>query len=110
MNAPYLSSTTMQTLNRVFAAYPELAEVRLFGSRTTGRATERSDIDLATLGIADEHRLGMLALDLDDAPIPQKCDLQAYESVKHPPLKRHIDAFGITIYRKAQAPAAIPSD
>ena len=108
MSAPCLSTETLQTLNRVFAAYPELAEVRLFGSRATGRATERSDIDLATLGIADSHCLGMLALDLDDAPIPQKCDLQAYESVKHPPLKRHIDDFGITIYRKAQVPALIP--
>ena len=110
MSAPYLSAETLQTLNRVFAAYPELAEVRMFGSRATGRATERSDVDLATVGIADPHRLGMLALDLDDLPIPQKCDLQAYESVKHPPLKRHIDAFGITIYRKRQVPAFIPSD
>lgn len=110
MSSPYLSAATLQTLNSVFAAYPELAEVRLFGSRATGRATERSDIDLATLGIADPHRLGMLALDLDNLPIPQKCDMQAYESVKYAPLKRHIDAFGITIYRKAQVPAsaAIP--
>lgn len=107
MSAPYLPDTTMRMISDVFAAYPELTEVRLFGSRATGRATERSDIDLATLGIADSHRLGMLALDLDDMPIPQKCDIQAYESVKHAPLKRHIDNFGITIYRKTQPP--IPS-
>ena len=105
MSAPCLSDATLRMLRDVFAGYPELREVRLFGSRATGKATKRSDIDLVTLGIADSHRLGMLALDLEDLPIPQMCDLQAYEGVKHPPLKRHIDAFGITIYRKAQPPS-----
>ena len=108
MSAHCLPDATLRMLSEVFAGYPELAEVRLFGSRATGRATERSDIDLATVGIADGHRLGMLALDLEDLPIPQICDLQAYEGVKHPPLRRHIDAFGITIYRRAQD--AIPAD
>lgn len=107
MPDPFLSDATLRMLMDVFAGYPELAEVRLFGSRATGRATVRSDIDLVTLGISDSHRLGMLALDLEDLPIPQMCDLQAYEGVKHPPLKRHIDAFGITIYRKARPPSPL---
>ena len=107
MSAPCLSDATLRMLRDVFAGYPELTEVRLFGSRATGKATKRSDIDLVTLGIADSHRLGLLALDLEDLPIPQMCDLQAYEGVKHPPLKRHIDAFGITIYRKGQPPSPL---
>ena len=45
-------------------------------------------------------RLGRLALDLEDMPIPQKCDLTAYESIRYTPFKRHIDTFGITIYEK----------
>ena len=100
MNTPDLPSSTMERLNRVFATYPELTQVRLYGSRATGKATPRSDIDLATLGITNEHRLGRLALDLDDLPIPQKCDLQAYESIRYSPFKRHIDTHGITIYEK----------
>ena len=60
----------------------------------------RSDIDLATVGITDDHRLGRLALDLEDMPIPQKCDLTAYESIRYTRFKRHIDTFGITIYEK----------
>ncbi len=89
----------MAKLTRVFAAYQDLTEVILFGSRAIGKASDRSDIDLATRGIADRHRLGRLALDLDDIDIPQKCDLEAYEDIRYAPLRAHIDTFGITIYR-----------
>ena len=98
--APDLPAATLETLARIFGAYPELLEVKLFGSRATDKASPRSDIDLAAFGIISEHRLGMLALDLEDSNIPQKCDLVAYETIRYPPFKSHIDTFGITIYRK----------
>ena len=99
MSVPDLTPAAMSKLTRVFAAYPDLIEVILFGSRATGRASESSDIDLATLGIADHSLLGRLALDLDDMDIPQKCDLKAYESIQYAPLRAHIDSYGITIYK-----------
>ena len=85
---------------RVFVTYPELTEIRLFGSRATGRATSRSDIDLAARDIVDDDRLGRLALDLEDLDIPQTCDLRAYNSITSASLKHHIDTFGIAIYPK----------
>lgn len=97
---PDIPDATREKMNRVFAAYPELTAVTLFGSRATGKATPRSDFDLATHGIEDRYRLGRLALDLKDLDIPQSCDVQAYEEIKYAPLQRHIDAFGIAIYRK----------
>ena len=100
--APDIPDATREKMNRVFAAYPELTAVTLYGSRATGKATPRSDFDLATHGIAGHYRLGRLALDLEDLNIPQKCDVQAYEDIKYAPLKRHIDAFGIAIYQKAE--------
>ena len=100
MRESALPETILQKLQEVFADYPDLAEVVLYGSYATGRATPRSDIDLATRGIPDRYRLGRLALDLDDLPIPQKCDVQAYEDIAYEPLKRHIDERGITIYQK----------
>lgn len=99
MNVPDLTPATMAKLTQVFASYPDLIEVILFGSRATGRASERSDIDLATLGIIGHNLLGRLALDLEDMDIPQKCDLKAYESIRYAPLRTHIDSFGITIYK-----------
>lgn len=103
MTEPGLPSNVIEQLRRVFAQYPELKAVKLFGSYATGRATSRSDIDLATVGIADRRRVGRLALDLEDLPIPQKCDVQAYEGIRYQPLKRHIDDHGIIIYRKRGA-------
>ena len=100
MSAPDLPTTTLESFKQVFAAYPELNKVVLYGSRATGKAKPHSDIDLATAGIVDDYRLGRLALDLEDLPIPQKCDLAAYESIRYAPFKRHIDNFGITIYER----------
>ena len=107
MRVPDLPDRTLAELTRVFAAYPELTEVVLFGSRATGIATPRSDIDLATRGISDDHIIGRLALDLDDLPIPQQCDVQACEKVTYEPLRRHIESVGIVIYRKS-APTRVP--
>ncbi len=100
MKTPSLSANTLDTLQRVFARYPELTEVLLYGSRAPGKSTPRSDIDLATPGILGFHRLGRLALDLEDANIPQKCDVQAYEHINYASLKAHIDSVGISIYKR----------
>ena len=107
---PDIAAPTREKVNRVFAAYPELTSVTLFGSRATGKATPRSDFDLATHGITDHYRLGRLALDLDDLNIPQKCQVQAYENIHYPPLKRHIDTFGIAIYRQQRLSPALLED
>lgn len=95
-----LNPALLDRLTRVFEAYPELAEVILFGSRATGSASPRSDIDLATRGIRDTHRLGRLALDLEDLDIPQTCDVKAIEDIRHAPLRRHIASVGVTIYSR----------
>ena len=100
MSESSLPSNVVDQLRRVFDLYPDLKAVRLFGSYATGRDTPRSDIDLATEGITDRRLVGRLALDLDDLPIPQKCDVQAYENIAYEPLRRHIDEWGIIIYRK----------
>ena len=107
MNNCGLPPVVLRQLLSVFEQYPELTSVRLFGSYATGRATPRSDIDLATRGIPDRYRLGRLALDLEDLPIPQKCDVQAYESISYEPLKRHIDEMGITIYENLKEREAL---
>ena len=101
MNGCVLPPNVLKQLQSVFVQYPDLTAVKLFGSYATGKATARSDIDLATLGILDRYVLGRLALDLEDLPIPQKCDVQAYEAISYEPLKRHIDERGVTIYEKS---------
>ena len=99
---PDIPAATWEKMNGVFAAYPELTAVTLFGSRAIGKSTPRSDFDLATHGITDHYRLGRLALDLEDLNIPQKCDVQGYESIGYAPLRLDIDDVGIAIYRREE--------
>ena len=101
MTTPDIPPATWERMRRVFAAYPELTAVTLFGSRATGKATPRSDYDLATHGIVDDYRLGRLALDLEDLDIPQSCDVKAYESIRYAPLRQHIDEWGIIVYQRS---------
>ena len=44
MSGVDVRGTTLDFLTSVFTVYPELVEVRLFGSRVTGASTNRSDI------------------------------------------------------------------
>ena len=104
MKAPCLSKKTMNALVQVFTRYPELTQVLLYGSRATGSSTPRSDIDLATRGILDPHRLGRLVLDLEESDILQKCDVHAYELISNTSLKVYIDSEAISIYEKRGTP------
>lgn len=97
-----LNGDILAKLTRVFSAYPDLESVILFGSRALGTASSRSDIDLATTGIRDRYRLGRLILDLEDLDIPQRCDVKAFDKIRYPPLRKHIAAVGVNIYRRAQ--------
>ena len=95
---PDVPDDAMRAMIRVFSSYPDLEKVTLFGSRATGAANPWSDIDLATHGIVgDRHRLGRLALDLEDTDIPQTCGVLAYEAISHARLKQHVDNVGIVI-------------
>ena len=100
MKIPVIPPRAEKYMPEIFAAYPEITEVILFGSRATGKADERSDIDLAVRGFSDRHLLGRLVLDLEELPVVQKWDVKSYEEINYAPLKRHIDEYGITIYKK----------
>lgn len=95
-----LDDRLLGRLTHVFTTYPDLESVVLFGSRATGTASPWSDIDLATTGVRHRRTLGRLKLDLEDLDIPQRCDVVALELVRHEPLLRHIEAVGVTIYRR----------
>ena len=98
-----LDDGLLEQLTRVFAAYPDLESVTLFGSRATGSATPRSDIDLATRGIRDRRTLGQLVLDLEDLDVPQKVEARALENIRSAPLIRHIEGVGVMIYERPTA-------
>lgn len=98
MKSATITNKTLAMMRDVFALYPDLQKVTLYGSRATGRATERSNFNLVTHGIEDRLAVAWVELDLEELPIPQFCEVQAYERIRYAPLKDNIDRDGIVIY------------
>ncbi|MGA1194887.1 MAG: nucleotidyltransferase domain-containing protein [Candidatus Latescibacterota bacterium] len=95
-----LSEHIHTLLRNVFQGYSEIEEVRVFGSRAMNKHQNYSDIDLVIFGNIDTLSLGRLAVELDELPLPQTFDVQAYAQITHPDLKKHIDQFGKIIFQQ----------
>lgn len=91
-----LSEAELQTLRAVFARFPQVEEVILFGSRAQGTHRPSSDIDLAIKGkdiMLDT--LAKLKYTLEEETnLPYFFDVVIYEKVENGELKRVIDEGG----------------
>jgi predicted nucleotidyltransferase len=75
-----------------------IERVAVFGSRATGKYRPNSDIDLVLYGPVEEKTIDRLHTLFMDSSLPLKVDIQAYAHITHPPLRRHIDAVGKTLF------------
>jgi len=98
--APHgLSPGVLSILRAIFARYPEIHQVRIYGSRARGTHRPGSDIDLAVFAPdMTEARLAALWQDLESSPIAFNIDLVHVETLANPHLREHILADGIPIY------------
>jgi len=93
-----LTPKALELIREVFRRHPEVSEVRIFGSRAMGHFEKHSDVDLALWGDLDQALIARIMGELDELPLPYTFDVQAYESIRHEPLKRHINEFGRVLY------------
>ncbi|MDR3078076.1 MAG: nucleotidyltransferase domain-containing protein [Planctomycetota bacterium] len=99
-----LPPAAVARLSGVFAAFPEVGEAVLYGSRAKGTHKKGSDIDLALKGAElDWARLGEIETAIDDLLLPYKVDLLIYDTLEHVKLREHIDRVGVTLYRHEQS-------
>ena len=95
-----LSEAELRTLRTVFARFPQIEEVILFGSRAHGTHRPSSDIDLAIKG--KEITLDTLAklryILEEETNLPYFFDVVIYERIENEELKRAIDGGGRKIY------------
>ena len=98
MKTPPLTPGELALLFTVFQRHPEIREVRLFGSRSKGSHTRRSDVDLAVWGDVDRLQAEAIAAELDELPLPYRYDVQPFNTIKFVPLREHIERRGIRIY------------
>lgn len=94
-----LEERLYRDLVNVFARYPEVEQVLIFGSRAKGTAKPSSDIDLAVMapGMSDQA-FSRLWSDLDDLPLVFKMDVLHLERLNKPKLENSIMAEGQFFY------------
>ncbi len=96
-----LSENIINILNNFFANFPEIEEVKIYGSRAMGTSRRGSDIDFAVYGDCKNIVLE-LSRGLYNLPTPYKFDVTDYKTLKHQKLKEHIDRVGKTFYKKSK--------
>ena len=102
-----LSQKTISQLKSVFKKYPDITQVKIYGSRARGYYKRGSDIDLAFFSESEKNLSSNLSWELDDLPSPYLFDLVDYNTLNENPLKEEIDKYGKVLYRKS-AKAHLP--
>jgi len=96
-----IKEEAIQKLNNVFASYPGIDRVILYGSRAKGNYKYGSDIDLVL--IAPQFTLtdlNKIENRIDDLLLPWKIDLALFHQIENPDLLEHIKRVGIAFYKK----------
>lgn len=94
-----LSSAILSDLRRVFAAYPEIEQVLIFGSRAKGSFRDGSDIDLAVFApTMSKAAFTRLWNELDALPILFKMDVLHWDALNNERLKNKICAEGQALF------------
>ena len=99
MNSWGLKETDIQLFQKTFAQFPEVSEVRIFGSRALGNFKPGSDVDLALFGkgkLACVTRIS--AILNEELPLPYRFDVVDYAQISRPDFIEHIDSVGQKIY------------
>lgn len=95
-----LSAETTALLVGVFKKFPQVEEVKIFGSRAMGTFRAGSDIDLVVLTPVLSHdELLDLQIALEDLELLYEIDCLVYQKITEPALQEHIDLVGKTFYK-----------
>ena len=96
-------------IREVLCRHAEVVEAKVFGSRAKGTLQPNSDVDLALWGSVSTSNLAAIAGELDELPLPYTFDVQAYDAIRHRPLRDHIDRVGQCFYECATERAGAKS-
>ncbi len=98
MNRFGLTDAEQEMIRVVLRRHTEVTKANIFGSRAKGNFQPNSDIDLALWGSIPLAALAAIAGELDELPLPYTFDVQAYDAIRHQPLREHIDRVAQMFY------------
>lgn len=98
-----LTAGELQILRENLREYAgKIKKVGIYGSRANGQYKEYSDIDLVVYGDVDQQAVNRLNTLFDESNLGVRVDISAYHLITYPPLKRHIDSAGKTLFTAKQ--------
>ncbi|PJA23847.1 MAG: DNA polymerase III subunit beta [Alphaproteobacteria bacterium CG_4_10_14_0_2_um_filter_63_37] len=99
-----LSDAVVASLRQVFAEFPAIDRVLIFGSRAKGHFKDGSDIDLAVLapGLSDAD-FTVLWSRLDDLPLVFKLDVLHWDRLGNERLKAKVLGEGRVLFESRQS-------
>lgn len=87
-----LNQRQLDIIRKTFAPFSASIErVGIFGSRATGTAKPNSDLDMVLYGAVSQETVNRIYTIFTESYLPFTVDLQAYDLIEYPPLKKHID-------------------
>ncbi|MCE2746756.1 MAG: nucleotidyltransferase domain-containing protein [Burkholderiales bacterium] len=100
MNLRYgLADQVIDQIQAVFARYPDIQIVYLFGSRAAGNFRDGSDIDLAVVAPSmPQSTFNALWNEIDALPLVFKVDCIQFEQLENEALKHNILEKGVRFY------------
>ena len=94
-----LNNSDIERIQHVFALYPQVEKVILYGSRAKGTYKPASDIDLTLVGThLDLSIQQKIENELDDLLLPYKFDISIYHQILNKELVEHIERVGKVIW------------
>lgn len=95
-----LSDINKDKINNVFARFPSISKVVIYGSRAKGNYKVGSDIDLMLFGKNLTHKeLLHIYFELDELLTPYQFDLSLYSQVESNDLLEHVSRIGKIFYQ-----------
>ena len=96
-----LDLSVIDKIRGVFAGYPQIERVLLYGSRAKGNYRAGSDIDLTLIGeqLTMSH-LMQIENELDELLLPYKIDLSLLHKIESRELIDHIERVGVVFDKK----------
>ena len=94
-----LNSSELEMMRKVFAHFPQIEAVILFGSRAMLNHKPGSDVDLVLVGEVDHDTFSNIRMQLsEEIPLPYFFDVLLENEISNEALKKHVQEFGKVIY------------
>ena len=95
-----LKEKVIEQINSVFAKFPQVEEVVIYGSRAKGNYKKGSDIDLSLKGVdINLSLMHTIELEIDDLLLPYTFDISILRQISNPDFIEHINRVGLEFYK-----------